>query len=510
MPLLTNLLLRDNNLYSLDLYTCKNITYLTIVGNDFTEINLDSCESLRYFNGGSNDLITVDFSNNLALETISLVANELPSIDVSFLSELDDLNVTSNNLTSLDVSANDKLLELYASYNDLGSIDLSNNKLLKILFLAECNLDDINLLNNKDLEQIYLIQNNFTSLNLNSNLMLDRVVLSENPLVEMDLSKHVLLTRVEFNDCPDLQALNIKNGNNSNVTTHRFTLCPMLSCISVDNVSYANTNFTNKDASTSFSLDCGYCFNSYLNIDTALCAGETYTSPNTAVYNTSGIYYDSLANSCGRDSVITLSLKVHELDAVQLMDEEFCPGDTVYFYGDAVTSSGTLQYVLTNVNGCDSIVSKTFTVLENTITNNNGILEATPNMDTYQWFFNGDSIENAIIANYTPTASGDYYCEATKNACASVSNSLNVDLETAIKDIAFTNLSIYPNPTNGLVNIEIEEHLSSIRVLDLTGKELQSYPANSRELSMSTFTPGIYLLELANRENKSIVKLIKK
>ncbi|MEZ4916142.1 MAG: T9SS type A sorting domain-containing protein [Chitinophagales bacterium] len=36
--------------------------------------------------------------------------------------------------------------------------------------------------------------------------------------------------------------------------------------------------------------------------------------------------------------------------------------------------------------------------------------------------------------------------------------------------MAFEGLSIYPNPTNDMVNIKVNEALSSIQLYDITGK----------------------------------------
>ena len=54
------------------------------------------------------------------------------------------------------------------------------------------------------------------------------------------------------------------------------------------------------------------------------------------------------------------------------------------------------------------------------------------------------------------------------------------------------------------------ESLSSIRIMDLTGKTVQVFNAEQRQLDISNFTVGIYFLEIANAERKSVVKVIKK
>jgi predicted nicotinamide N-methyase len=55
--------------------------------------------------------------------------------------------------------------------------------------------------------------------------------------------------------CKDntLTSLNIKNGNNINIITIEIDQNPDLECVLVDDVAYANTNFTSKDAQTYYS-----------------------------------------------------------------------------------------------------------------------------------------------------------------------------------------------------------------------------------------------------------------
>ncbi|MGB1019179.1 MAG: T9SS type A sorting domain-containing protein [Chitinophagales bacterium] len=138
-------------------------------------------------------------------------------------------------------------------------------------------------------------------------------------------------------------------------------------------------------------------------------------------------------------------------------------------------------------------------------------LNATTGFATYQWLQDGTAISGATNAIYTPTTSGDYSCEITDNGCSATSNTLKIDMTTiGINDISFENVSVYPNPTNGIINLNVSETLSSVRIMDLTGKTVQVFNAGSKQLDISEFTIGIYFLEIANAERKSVVKIIKK
>ncbi|MEZ4928961.1 MAG: T9SS type A sorting domain-containing protein [Chitinophagales bacterium] len=73
--------------------------------------------------------------------------------------------------------------------------------------------------------------------------------------------------------------------------------------------------------------------------------------------------------------------------------------------------------------------------------------------------------------------------------------------------MAFEGLSIYPNPTNDMVNIKVNEALSSIQLFDITGKIVKVFDATNTQLNVSDVQQGIYFLELKNNEKRSVVKL---
>ncbi len=128
----------------------------------------------------------------MALETLRVFDNSLTSLDVSQNLELKDLRCFNNQLSALDVSANTKLEDLRCFDNTIESLDLSNNGLL---------------------ESVKVYNNNLSS-------------------------------------------LNVKNGNNTSISTFEATGNSNLTCIDVDDVAYANNNWTDIDSQTSFSLSC--------------------------------------------------------------------------------------------------------------------------------------------------------------------------------------------------------------------------------------------------------------
>jgi uncharacterized repeat protein (TIGR01451 family) len=136
---------------------------------------------------------------------------------------LDDHVFTSNvdNITSLDVS-NENIANLMGieAFTSLSILDASTNAL--------------------------------TALNLNSNLNLTSVTVNNNLLTAIDLRLHVNLIAFNCFQNSSLAYLNLRNGNNVNMNQIDTTQCPSLTCIEVDDATYATTNWTNIDAASTF------------------------------------------------------------------------------------------------------------------------------------------------------------------------------------------------------------------------------------------------------------------
>ena len=85
-----------------------------------------------------------------------------------------------------------------------------------------------------------------------------------------------------------------------------------------------------------------------------ICAGDSIVFGDTVI-RMEGIYVDSLMTENGCDSIVELEVVV-----VEKYDEEFditlCTGDTLFFGGDTVTSTGIYIDSLLAHGGCDSII----------------------------------------------------------------------------------------------------------------------------------------------------------
>ncbi len=105
------------------------------------------------------------------------------------------------------------------------------------------------------LESLSCYKNQISIINLLSNKDLLAFIANENELKTVDIRENTNLIWIDVDD-NNLESLTLKNGNNTKITTFSATGNPNLSCIEVDDVSFSETNWTNKDANSSFSGDC--------------------------------------------------------------------------------------------------------------------------------------------------------------------------------------------------------------------------------------------------------------
>ena len=111
------------------------------------------------------------------------------------------------------------------------------------------------MVSNTLLQTIDCGTNQITDLNVLQNNQLLNLTCNNNQLVNLDISENKALT--SFN-CSNNQliALNAKSNYNTTLSVFDATDNPALICINVDDAVYSETNWTNIDPVTSFSLDC--------------------------------------------------------------------------------------------------------------------------------------------------------------------------------------------------------------------------------------------------------------
>ena len=190
-------------------------------------------------------------------------------------------------------------------------------------------------------------------------------------------------------------------------------------------------------------LITGHTANSF-----AVMSCDSYTSPSgNYTYTTSGVYYDTITNHWGCDSLLTIDLNI----TYSFFYEEninICQGETYTWHGQPLNTAGIYFDSLTTVNGCDSVYK--LSLIVNSLPNINlgndtivcgaGItLNAGSGFASYNW--NTDETTQSInITNsgiYSVTVTNPQNCSNSDEINVTISN-ISINLEQIGADIIAT------------------------------------------------------------------------
>lgn len=204
-------------------------------------------------------------------------------------------------------------------------------------------------------------------------------------------------------------------------------------------------------------------------------------------------------------------------------DVDVCEGDD-YTYPDGSTVTNLTvneSHVssLTAGNGCDSTVTTNINVI--TLPNNGvsiagNVLTADQAGATYQWVDcnNGNAdVTGETGQSFIPTANGSYAVEVTVNGCTVTSTCSDITGVGFIENTFGTELSIFPNPTDGNLKIDLGAVYSDVEfiITDLAGKIVLSHVVNeSQIIELELDQPaGTYLMTIKSETQKAVFRLVK-
>ncbi len=265
-------------------------------------------------------------------------------------------------------------------------------------------------------ETLHAHTTSVAQIDLSNNSLLEDLVMHTTSLQSLDLTSNPNLWRVYVYD-NQLSEFDLRNGNNSWITSFRAEGND-LTCISVDDVAYSETNWSSVDGAAAFSTDC----------------------------------------SNGANDILTFSFSEQT---------------------GAATIDATNHTIEIEVATGTSL-----TALEPTITFSEG-------------------------ASISPSGAQDFTNAVTYTVTAENYDEQEWTVTVTKKELTLgvsqlQNLSVYPNPTMGVVSIDGINQPFTVQVLDLGGKEMMT--SNEKELNLSDLRTGMYLLhvELADGSTKVI------
>lgn len=233
------------------------LTYLHLAWKEIDDLTgITDFSSLTFLHVGSNNLTSLDVSQNSELITLNCELNDLSTLTLGSNTHFKSLFCRANLLTNLDLSGLPALHTLSTEYNLLTQLNINNNPLLDYLNVQGNLLWNLNTGSNPVLEGLNCSETPITALDLSQNPLLNTLYCITTQLTELDLSQNPALIFLHCNDIPNLETLNLKNGNNLDLLTFEALGNPNLFCIQVDTPLYSQLNWNSVDSWVSFQEDC--------------------------------------------------------------------------------------------------------------------------------------------------------------------------------------------------------------------------------------------------------------
>lgn len=238
------------------------------------------------------------------------------------------------------------------------------------------------------------------------------------------------------------------------------------------------------------------------------------TNNNTATY----IMIGGATNGC--DSLLHLDLTILSSTSGTDIKSECAP--YTWIDGNSyTTNNNTATYTMTGgaSNGCDSIVTLNLTInsINSNVTLNNASLSSDANGLEYQWIDCDNNllpITGETNQTFNPINNGSYAVIITDNLCSDTSECVEV-LSLDITKNLNQSINAYPNPTNGLTQLDLGKNFLNTHLIILTVegkkiKEINEVENQFIEINLTKQPKGIYYIKIENSTTNSILKIIKK
>lgn len=207
-------------------------------------------------------------------------------------------------------------------------------------------------------------------------------------------------------------------------------------------------------------IEISVCRDSY-SVATELYCRPLQSPSGNYLYDEPGIYIDTIANYCGMDSIITTELL-----------ESF----------ETISASNDMMY------------------------------STSLSAHTYQWVNCNDYsiIPGATNPTYSASSDGNYALIITQDDCVDTSECINFVLSD-FNQTYDSDLHIYPNPSNGLVNVTTDVIGGYISIYSIDGKIIKSgiyISSKETSIDLSSIKAGTYFLKLKGDNQEYVERIV--
>lgn len=139
------------------------------------------------------------------------------------------------------------------------------------------------------------------------------------------------------------------------------------------------------------------------------------------------------------------------------------------------------------------------------ITRSNDTLSTNYPADSIQWYMDGEVIEGAnesFIADIT-NLGGRYFTVEVFNDKGCSEASTEYDVFLGVQNIEYRAVSLYPNPSNGVISISSQLKFESYEIINVQGKMVNAGELVNSRIEAYGLAPGIYVVKL--KSNSSVL-----
>lgn len=187
-------------------------------------------------------------------------------------------------------------------------------------------------------------------------------------------------------------------------------------------------------------------------------------------------------------------------------NSHFTEGDlnndnTIDLFVSGQSSVGSILSALYLSDGCS--IDPTVSVSGLTITTNQV-------GTTYQWIDcdNGNAaIPGEISASFTASVNGNYACIINNGICVDTTECVSIAIVN-LSELNDFQVMIYPNPTENMINIEIDQEIKEVALFDVSGQLIRKEYSTS--FSVKDLASGVYTLAISTSRGVTRKRFIRK
>ncbi|MGJ8660622.1 MAG: lamin tail domain-containing protein [Bacteroidota bacterium] len=194
--------------------------------------------------------------------------------------------------------------------------------------------------------------------------------------------------------------------------------------------------------------------------------------------------------------------------------------------GSYLSPSGNFLWVSSNIYvdtipnaaNCDSIITVDLTIIntDTIVTQSANTLTSNETGAIYQWLEcpGMTQIQGATNQAYTASVNGSYAVAITQNNCVDTSACYALISVGLLENNIENNVVVYPNPSDGnfVIDLGSSNQETTIIISNVYGKIIRSISFDKGQLlDISLQEPnGIYLISIQAKDEKTMIRLIKK